>query len=95
MSTTLGRMCHFVLYLIEFLFFALKIQPYNFYLSLQVAALAISSGNGLLLKGGREAQQTNAVLYDLVREALDLYDVKNAVALVTNSYNKIIPQIFP
>ncbi|KAL4232285.1 hypothetical protein ACF0H5_009856 [Mactra antiquata] len=49
----------------------------------QVAALAISSGNGLLLKGGKEASRSNTILYKLVQEALSLHNVQNAVALVS------------
>ncbi|XP_062505088.1 delta-1-pyrroline-5-carboxylate synthase-like [Corticium candelabrum] len=50
----------------------------------QVAALAISSGNGLLLKGGREAEHTNTFLHQLVQEALEPFGVSRAVALVNS-----------
>lgn len=35
----------------------------------QIASLALKSGNALILKGGREAQHTNKVLFDLIVEA--------------------------
>ncbi|XP_072312811.1 delta-1-pyrroline-5-carboxylate synthase [Eucyclogobius newberryi] len=49
----------------------------------QVAALAIASGNALLLKGGKEAANTNHVLHQLTQEALAIHGVKEAVQLVS------------
>lgn len=36
----------------------------------QIASLALRSGNGLVLKGGKEAEQTNGCLYGIVRDAI-------------------------
>ncbi|XP_036937929.1 delta-1-pyrroline-5-carboxylate synthase isoform X2 [Acanthopagrus latus] len=49
----------------------------------QVSALAIASGNALLLKGGKEAANTNRVLHQLTQEALSMHGVKEAVQLVS------------
>ncbi|XP_076636171.1 delta[1]-pyrroline-5-carboxylate synthase [Colletes latitarsis] len=49
----------------------------------QVAALAMSSANGLLLKGGKEAANSNRYLMDLVKEALNTVGASNAISLVS------------
>ena len=43
----------------------------------QIAALAIRSGNGLLLKGGKEATRSNAILHSIIVDCVE----KNAPAV--------------
>src|SRR5437588_3721153 len=49
----------------------------------QIAALAIRTGNAVLLKGGREAAHTNAILGEIFRDVLQKHSVGDAVQLVS------------
>ncbi|XP_045498820.1 delta-1-pyrroline-5-carboxylate synthase isoform X1 [Colias croceus] len=49
----------------------------------QVAALAMASANGLLLKGGKEAAYSNKALMELVKEALKTVGAQDAISLVS------------
>ena len=50
----------------------------------QIASLAIRSGNALLLKGGREAANTNAAIGAIIRKVLAGHGVEDAVQLVSS-----------
>ncbi|XP_025416709.1 delta-1-pyrroline-5-carboxylate synthase [Sipha flava] len=49
----------------------------------QVAALALSSANGLLLKGGKEASHSNKALMDVVKQALGTVGAQDAISLIS------------
>lgn len=49
----------------------------------QVAALAMASANGLLLKGGKEAAYSNKALMELVKESLRGVGAEDAISLVS------------
>ena len=50
----------------------------------QIAGLSMATANGLLLKGGSEAIQTNTFLAELIREELARYKAADAVCLVNS-----------
>jgi len=49
----------------------------------QIAALAIRSGNAALLKGGREAIQSNAAIGAIIQRVLEKHGVDGAVQLIS------------
>src|SRR5215475_1832557 len=49
----------------------------------QIASLAIRSGNAVLLKGGREAANTNAAIGEIIRQVLSKHGVEDAVQLIS------------
>ncbi|KAI4389862.1 hypothetical protein MLD38_002036 [Melastoma candidum] len=50
----------------------------------QIASLAIRSGNGLLLKGGKEAKRSNAILHKVITDAIPSSVGGRLVGLVTS-----------
>ncbi|XP_059628078.1 delta-1-pyrroline-5-carboxylate synthase [Cornus florida] len=50
----------------------------------QIASLAIRSGNGLLLKGGKEAKRSNAILHKVITEAIPENVGERLIGLVTS-----------
>ncbi|PPR86781.1 hypothetical protein GOBAR_AA33915 [Gossypium barbadense] len=50
----------------------------------QIASLAIRSGNGLLLKGGKEAKRSNAILHKVITSAIPENIGEKLIGLVTS-----------
>ncbi|KAI3458649.1 hypothetical protein Pfo_015312 [Paulownia fortunei] len=50
----------------------------------QIASLAIRSGNGLLLKGGKEARRSNAILHKIITSAIPKNVGERLIGLVTS-----------
>lgn len=50
----------------------------------QIAALAIRSGNGLLLKGGKEAKKSNTILHKVITSAIPDAVGKKLIGLVAS-----------
>ncbi|XP_073275331.1 delta-1-pyrroline-5-carboxylate synthase-like [Primulina huaijiensis] len=50
----------------------------------QIASLAIRSGNGLLLKGGKEARRSNAILHKVITAAIPDMVGEKLIGLVTS-----------
>ncbi|XP_060178514.1 delta-1-pyrroline-5-carboxylate synthase isoform X1 [Lycium barbarum] len=50
----------------------------------QIASLALRSGNGLLLKGGKEAKRSNAILHKVITSAIPAMVGERLIGLVTS-----------
>ncbi|GFP86355.1 delta-1-pyrroline-5-carboxylate synthase [Phtheirospermum japonicum] len=50
----------------------------------QIASLALRSGNGLLLKGGKEARRSNAILHKVITSAIPKSVGEQLIGLVTS-----------
>nr|AIS36041.1 delta-pyrroline-5-carboxylate synthetase [Lycium chinense] len=50
----------------------------------QIASLALRSGNGLLLKGGKEAKRSNAILHKVITSAIPATVGERLIGLVTS-----------
>lgn len=69
----------------------------------QIAALSIASGNGLLLKGGKEAMNSNIALYNVLGDAIEVGSKgvirKDIIALITSRgqvcFNPYLSYLFP
>lgn len=48
----------------------------------KICSLSISSGNGLLLKGGKEASHTNKILHKLAQDALEQFVPRETISLL-------------
>ena len=56
--------------------------------TIDIAALAIKSGNALVLRGGSAAEKTNAALISLVREALATFDLEPGAIQTVDSFGR-------
>ncbi|XP_047251289.1 delta-1-pyrroline-5-carboxylate synthase isoform X4 [Capsicum annuum] len=50
----------------------------------EIACLAVRSGNGLLLKGGKEAKRSNAILHKVITSAIPVTVGERLIGLVTS-----------
>ncbi|XP_055820282.1 delta-1-pyrroline-5-carboxylate synthase isoform X2 [Solanum dulcamara] len=50
----------------------------------QIASLAVRSGNGLLLKGGKESKRSNAILHKVITSAIPVTVGERLIGLVTS-----------
>lgn len=51
--------------------------------------LAFKSGNGIILKGGSEAENTNIILVKIIKKVLKKYDLENIIYLLDNDHSNV------
>jgi glutamate-5-semialdehyde dehydrogenase len=56
--------------------------------TIDIAVLAIKSGNAVVLRGGSAAEKTNAVLVQLLQDALDLAGIKSAAVQTVDEFGR-------
>lgn len=62
--------------------------------TIDAAALAVKSGNAVILRGGSESLQTNIVLWELVQQALEEVSLpRDAVQLITNPDRALVGEL--
>ncbi len=62
--------------------------------TIDVAALAIKSGNVVILRGGKETLRTNAVLVDCIHEALKKHGIpQGAVQFIDDADRKLVDEL--
>jgi len=62
--------------------------------TVDISALAIKTGNAVILRGGRESLQTNIVLVNLIRDACSSVGLPvDAVQLITSTDRSLVPQL--
>lgn len=59
-----------------------RLYSLTFELNIKICSLSIGSGNGLLLKGGSEAANTNKILHKLVEDALAEFVPRETISLL-------------
>ncbi len=67
---------------------ALKLTEARPNVTIDIAVLAIKSGNAVVLRGGSAAEQTNAVLVKLLQDALDLAGINSAAVQTVDEFGR-------
>ncbi len=62
--------------------------------TIDIGALCIKTGNGVIMRGGKESLRTNIVLVDLIKEACRASGVPaEAVQLITSTDRSLVPEL--
>jgi len=62
--------------------------------TIDISALAIKTGNAVIMRGGRESLRTNQILVDLVRAAVSTVGVPtDAVQLIRSTDRSLVPEL--